>query len=67
MTRNEIYKEYLKTLNERIELESKIEAFVEKWQNGEISLSEASKLTHDVSVAFDYYNVPDENTRMIHK
>lgn len=39
MTRNEIYKEYLKTLNERIELESKIEAFVEKWQNGEISLS----------------------------
>ncbi len=173
MTRNEIYKEYLKTLNERIELESKIEAFVEKWQNGEISLSneliqqamekgydrlealkkqienfeyslnlhdklekdkkmadisvnhylgktptdlniiggtlssnaeeshliaekktlkqleeekdqlltniklkvqngeislsEASKLTHDVSIAFDYYNVPDENTRMIHK
>lgn len=38
-----------------------------KVQNGEISLSEASKLTHDVSIAFDYYNVSDENTHMIHK
>lgn len=42
MNRNEIYKEYLKTLNERIELESKIENFVEKWKNGETSLSNES-------------------------
>lgn len=39
MNRNEIYKEYLKALNERVELESKIEDFVEKWKNGETSLS----------------------------
>lgn len=39
MNRNEIYKEYLKALKERVELESKIEDFVEKWKNGETSLS----------------------------
>lgn len=39
MNRNEIYKEYLKALNERAELESKIEDLVEKWKNGETSLS----------------------------
>ena len=39
MDRNEIYKEYLKSLNERIELESKIKDFVEKWKNGETFLS----------------------------
>lgn len=39
MNRNEIYKEYLKALNERVELETKIEDFVEKWKNGETSLS----------------------------
>lgn len=39
MNRNEIYKKYLKALNERVELESKIEDFVEKWKNGETSLS----------------------------
>ncbi len=38
MGRNEIYKEYLKVLNERVELESKIEYFVEKWKNGDTSL-----------------------------
>lgn len=42
MNTNEIYKEYLKTLNERIELETKIEDFVEKWKNGETSLSNES-------------------------
>lgn len=42
MNRNEIYKEYLKTLNERIELESKIENFIEKWKSGETSLSNES-------------------------
>lgn len=39
MNRNQIHKEYLKALNERVELESKIEDFVEKWKNGETSLS----------------------------
>lgn len=42
MNRNDIYKEYLKALNERVELESKIEDFVEKWKNGETSLSNES-------------------------
>lgn len=42
MNRNEIYKEYLKMLNERVELEAKIEDFVEKWKNGETSLSNES-------------------------
>lgn len=42
MNRNEIYKEYLKVLNERIELESKIEDFVERWKNGESCLSNKS-------------------------
>lgn len=39
MDRNEIYKEYLKALNEKVELESKIENFIEKWKNGETSLN----------------------------
>lgn len=42
MDRNEIYKEYLKALNERVELEFKIENFVKKWINGETSLSNES-------------------------
>lgn len=42
MNRNDIYKEYIKALNERIELESKIENFVEKWKNGETFFSNKS-------------------------
>lgn len=39
-----------------------------KVQNGEISLAEASKLTHDVNIAFCYYDEPTEiNTNEIHR
>ena len=39
-----------------------------KVQNGEISLAEASKLTHDVNIAFGYYDEQtDTNTNSIHR
>lgn len=42
MNRDELYKRYLQALNERIELESKIEALVERWKNGKTYLSNDS-------------------------
>lgn len=39
-----------------------------KVQSGEISLAEASKLTHDVNMAFGYYDEQtDTNTNSIHR
>ncbi len=39
MDSKEIYKNYLKALGERLELEEKIEKFIERWKNGEINVS----------------------------
>ncbi len=42
MTSNEIYKNYLKALGERTVLENKIEDFIEKWKNGDTTISNAT-------------------------
>ncbi|HPZ24220.1 MAG TPA: hypothetical protein PLB45_02915 [Bacilli bacterium] len=42
MNSNESYKKYIDALNERIELENKINEYVEKWKNGETVLSNES-------------------------
>lgn len=42
MNSNELYQKYLVAEKERFEFESKIESFVEKWKNGEITFSNQS-------------------------
>lgn len=39
MNSNEIYKNYLEALRERAELENKIENFIERWKNGDTTIS----------------------------
>lgn len=39
MNINEIYKNYLDTLNKRVELEKRIEGLIEKWKNGDTTIS----------------------------
>lgn len=45
MSSKEIYQKYLEALKERFELESKIDVFVQKWADGETTLS--TKLIED--------------------
>lgn len=40
MESNQMYKDYLSTLNERTEFENKLNNFIDKWQSGELILSE---------------------------
>lgn len=42
MSSNELYQKYLEAEKERFELENKIENFVEKWKNGETTISNQS-------------------------